>query len=99
MNNEIKEILEEMKIICDVWVKVDGNMKTYNQDQIHCIYDYITDLQEENEKLKEKIETIKSSLDKDLLDVKTTQDVVDIKAKYIGKNGCIGAYECIRRWR
>ena len=56
MTNEIKEILNEMKKICDVWVKVDGNMKAYNQDQIHCIYDYITNLQEENENLKEQLE-------------------------------------------
>jgi len=39
--------------------------------------------------MKEKIESIKASLDKDLLDVKTVQDIVDIKAKYIGKNGSI----------
>ena len=39
--------------------------------------------------MKEKIENIKTELDKDLLNVKTTQDVVDIKAKYIGKNGCV----------
>ncbi len=39
--------------------------------------------------MKEKIETIKLELDKDLESIKTTQDIVDIKAKYIGKNGCI----------
>ena len=39
--------------------------------------------------MKEKIEIIKSNLLDDLLDVKTLQDVVDIKAKYIGKSGLI----------
>ena len=49
MNNDIKEILDEMKQICDVWVIMEGGVKTYNQDQIHCIYDYITNLQEKLE--------------------------------------------------
>ena len=39
--------------------------------------------------MKEKVNAIKQELDKDLEVVKTNQDVVDIKAKYIGKNGCI----------
>ena len=39
--------------------------------------------------MREKIENIKLELDKDLETIKTTQDIVDIKAKYIGKNGCI----------
>ena len=39
--------------------------------------------------MKEKIELIKTELDKDLELIKTNQDIVDIKAKYIGKNGCI----------
>ena len=39
--------------------------------------------------MKEKIGAIKLELDKDLELIKTTQDIVDIKAKYIGKNGCI----------
>ena len=39
--------------------------------------------------MKEKINAIKQELDKDLEVIKTNQDVVDIKAKYIGKNGCI----------
>ena len=39
--------------------------------------------------MKEKIETIKSKLLDDLVDVKTLQDIVDIKAKYIGKSGLI----------
>jgi len=39
--------------------------------------------------MKEKIENIKSSIDEDIKEVKKLQDIVDIKAKYIGKNGCI----------
>ncbi|MCR5787628.1 MAG: phenylalanine--tRNA ligase subunit alpha [Bacilli bacterium] len=39
--------------------------------------------------MKEKIENIKSSIDEDIKEVKNLQDIVDIKAKYIGKNGCI----------
>ena len=39
--------------------------------------------------MKENIEKIKSKLLDDLVDVKSLQDVVDIKAKYIGKSGLI----------
>ena len=39
--------------------------------------------------MKEKIGAIKLELDKDIETIKSTQDIVDIKAKYIGKNGCI----------
>lgn len=39
--------------------------------------------------MKEKIADIKAELDKDLETIKTTQDIVNIKAKYIGKNGSI----------
>ena len=39
--------------------------------------------------MKEKVEQIKSQLQEDIKNVKTTQDVVDIKAKYIGKSGLI----------
>ena len=53
MKDEIKEILDEMKQICDVWVIMEGGVKTYNQDQIHCIYDYITNLQQENSHLRQ----------------------------------------------
>ena len=39
--------------------------------------------------MKEKVEGILSDLKTDITSVKTTQDVVDIKAKYIGKSGLI----------
>ena len=39
--------------------------------------------------MKEKIESIKTQLLDDLVDVKKLQDLVDIKAKYIGKSGVI----------
>lgn len=55
----MNEILIEMKEICDVWVKMSGRVKWYNQDEIHLIYDYITNLQQENTKLKEEIRIIK----------------------------------------
>ena len=60
MKDEIKEILDEMKQICDVWVIMEGGVKTYNQDQIHCIYDYITNLEQENsEQLDENLKLSK----------------------------------------
>ena len=39
--------------------------------------------------MKEKVEAIISELKNDIESVKTTQDIVDIKAKYIGKSGSI----------
>lgn len=39
--------------------------------------------------MKEKIGNIRIEIDNDLKIVKTSQDIVEIKAKYIGKNGCI----------
>ena len=39
--------------------------------------------------MEEKINEIKKSLESDLISVNTNQDIVDLKAKYIGKNGLI----------
>lgn len=39
--------------------------------------------------MKEKCETIKSSLQTDISLVNNLQDIVELKAKYIGKSGCI----------
>ena len=39
--------------------------------------------------MQENINKIKEELQKDLESVKTLQDIVDLKAKYVGKSGCI----------
>ena len=39
--------------------------------------------------MKEKVESIRKSLNNDIKDVKTTQDIVELKSKYIGKTGLI----------
>ena len=39
--------------------------------------------------MKEKISEIKKLLESDIKDVKTLQDIVDLKAKYVGKTGSI----------
>ena len=39
--------------------------------------------------MKENIELIKNSLDTDLVTVKTTNDLVNLKAKYLGKKGLV----------
>ena len=59
MNNEIREILEEMKSIIDTGkdingIKVDG-CGFHGRDLI-LLYDYIIDLQNENEKLNDTID-------------------------------------------
>lgn len=59
MNNEIREILEEMKTIIDTGkdingIKVDG-CGFHGRDLI-LLYDYIIDLQNENERLKNSID-------------------------------------------
>ena len=39
--------------------------------------------------MKEKCENIKNNLQNDIISVKNLQDIVKLKAKYIGKSGCI----------
>ena len=39
--------------------------------------------------MKEKVESIRESLNTDIKEVKTTQDIVELKSKYIGKTGLI----------
>ena len=39
--------------------------------------------------MKEKVESIRALLNTDIKEVKTTQDIVEIKSKYIGKTGLI----------
>ena len=39
--------------------------------------------------MKEKIDSIRKSLASEINEAKTLQDIVDLKAKYIGKSGCI----------
>lgn len=58
MNNEIREMLEEMKSIIDTGkdingIKVDGC--GFHGRDLKLLYDYITNLQNENERLKEKL--------------------------------------------
>lgn len=42
----MNEILKEMKEICDVWVKMDGNVISYTQNEINLIYEYIKNLEQ-----------------------------------------------------
>ena len=39
--------------------------------------------------MKEKIDSIRKSLESEIKEAKTLQNIVDLKAKYIGKSGCI----------
>ena len=39
--------------------------------------------------MKEKCENIKNNLQNDIISVRNLQDIVELKAKYIGKSGCI----------
>ncbi len=39
--------------------------------------------------MKERCENIKNNLQNDIISVKNLQDIVELKAKYIGKSGCI----------
>jgi hypothetical protein len=51
MNKEIKEILENVKKCCDITNK--QSFIIYQRQDILKLLDYITNLQEENERLKE----------------------------------------------
>ena len=59
MSEEERKMLEQLKALCDVWVKCRGNMIAYNQDQVHCLYGYITKLQQENLQLKNNWKELK----------------------------------------
>ena len=52
MNDEIKEILHNIKECCDI--HKDENWAVYQKDKIYQLLDYITNLQQENEGLKEQ---------------------------------------------
>ena len=54
-NRNINKILEEMEQICSIWTKMDGKVKSYTQDEIWSIYEYIMELRKENKLLKNKI--------------------------------------------
>lgn len=51
MNNDIKEILENVQKCCEIMK--DQNFVVYQKQDILKVLDYITNLQEENEQLKE----------------------------------------------
>lgn len=51
MNDEIKEILDNVKKCCDI--TKEQNFTVYQRQDILKLLDYITNLQKENEKLKE----------------------------------------------
>lgn len=57
MNNEIKEIIEDMQRFDNKWRNVDTKLAvaTYpiNQEQMPILLDYITNLQEENKELND----------------------------------------------
>lgn len=77
MNN----LIREMKEICDVWVKIDGKVISYTQDEIHLIYDYISKLEQENINLREGIYIEKMSFPskdkslKELMEMPTYQEL------------------------
>lgn len=58
MTNEIKEILDDMKIVAEhKTVGVMGQQLNFKNARI--LLDYIINLQEQNEKLKEEIQYLK----------------------------------------
>ena len=63
MSDEIKEILDKAKEISDY--RADGKQHTrmFNQFEAKALLDYITNLQEKNNKLNNIIKDIKSQLD------------------------------------
>lgn len=56
MTEEIKEILKGIKIV----IKQEGTME-FNSNELKNFYNYITNLQQENERLKNDVEDISCS--------------------------------------
>ena len=54
MNKEIKEMLDKWNKVCNNKLEYVGLTK----EQMQLFYDYITNLQEENKKLKERIHAL-----------------------------------------
>ena len=75
------DILNEMKEICNVWVKMDGIVKGYNQDEIHLIYDHIKQLEQENKQLKEKIPYIIQNNKCEYISIETCKNKVCVNYK------------------
>jgi len=78
MNKEIKEILENMK----KW-SVDGNLYfEINDEKAKLLYDYITNLQEENNRLNNQYDLMENSLDE-------KQEVIDKSIEYLNTNSLL----------
>lgn len=72
MNNEIKEILDNFKIYEDRYKKCNETQFIIFYRDIHLLLDYITNLQQENERLKEILHNIITT------DGETTTPVLDL---------------------
>lgn len=57
----MNEILKEMKEICDVWVKIDGNVISYTQNEINLIYEYIKNLEQALDKIEKYVVNLKEN--------------------------------------
>ena len=60
MKDEIKEILDNVKKCCDIME--DNNFVVYQKQDILKLLDYITNLQEENERLKIENKVLKEQM-------------------------------------
>ena len=74
MNNEIKEILDDLKQCCKNRDRFDIHENTAD-----ILLDYITNLQEENERLNKQYDLMEQSLD-------DKQKVIDKAIKYVEWN-------------
>ena len=64
MNEEIKEILLIIKSCKQDYDKQKNGMHTFDYGELYLLYNYITNLQQENERLKERIAYLERSNDR-----------------------------------
>ncbi len=91
MNDEIKEILENIRKIIKSNRENEFNRVIYDCDSLEKVLDYITNLQEENENKDNKI----LELQLELLSKKINIKDIEYKEKMIYKSRCEKAIEYI----
>ena len=78
MNEEIKEILENIKKCCEI--QKDNSFVVYQKQDIEKTLNYITNLQEENQKLKKLIIT----LQKNIIELKCNDEELKLLNNILG---------------
>ena len=84
MKDEIKEILDNIKKCCDI--TKDQSFTVYQRQDILKLLDYITNLQEENEELKDYLKIMEKGKDNNLNRFLDYKSRIDKAIEYINEH-------------